>query len=217
MNEVEWLTCFDPWRMLQFLHRSDPSERKVRLFNAAICRRFWDHLPEASQFILSESERLADSMIEAKDDRELCHQANKVVHDLFDQRYPNKQFPSSEIRIQRDAAAAVCYAVLPKELWGAASYLWELMPSEKEPQSNIIRDVFGNPFRVAAVQPAWRTPAVVMLAESIYEQRGFDRMPSLGDALEVAGCDNADLIAHCRSPMEHVRGCWVVDGLLGME
>jgi len=214
MNEVEWLTSFEPWRMLHILQGSSPSERKVRLFNAAICRRFWKYLPDASQSILSESELLADGLVEAKDAVELCRRANKVVRALFDQKYPTKKFPSNEIRIQRDAAAAVCYAVLPNELWGAAAYFWDLIPSEKEPQANIIRDVFGNPFRVVTVQSAWRTPSVVTLAKSVYGDRAFDRMPILGDALEVAGCDNADLLSHCRSQMEHVRGCWVLDGLL---
>ncbi len=215
MNEVEWLSSSEPWRMLHAVQRSVPSERKVRLFNAAICRRFWEYLPEASQFILSESELLADGLVRAKDAQELCHRANKVVHALFDQKYLTKQFPSNEVRFQRDSAAAVCYAVLPNELWGAAAYFWELKPSEKEPHSNIIRDVFGNPFRVVTVQPAWLTPNVVSIAQTIYDDRAFDSMPILGAAIEEAGCDNTDFINHCRSQTEHVRGCWVVDALLG--
>jgi hypothetical protein len=191
------------------------SERKVRLFNAAICRRFWDYLSEASQSILSESELLADGLVKATDSQGLCHRANNVIHELFDQEYPTKQFPSNEVRIQRGAAAAVCYAVLPNELWGAAAYLWELKPSEKEPHSQIIRDVFGNPFRVVMVEPAWLTSNVVSLAQTIYDDRAFDRMPLLGDAIDETGCDSSDILDHCRSPVEHVRGCWVVDALLG--
>ena len=130
------------------------------------------------------------------------------------QKYPTKLYPSNEVRIQRDAAAAVCYAVLPNELWGAA-YFWELKPSEKQSHSNIIRDVFGNPFRVVIVEPAWLTPNVVSLARTIYDHRAFDRMPMLGDAIEKTGFDNTDILDHCRSKTEHVRGCWVVDALLG--
>jgi hypothetical protein len=121
MNEVEWLSSIEPSAMLHLLQGSTSSERKVRLFNAAICRRFWDYLPEASLFILLESELLADGLVKATDAQELCQRANTVVHALFDQKYPTKQFPGNELRIQRDAAAAVCNAVLPNELWGAAA------------------------------------------------------------------------------------------------
>jgi hypothetical protein len=59
------------------------------------------------------------------------------------------------------------------------------------------------------------TTTVQQLAESIYSDRAFDRLQVLADALEEAGCDNADILAHCRSPGPHVRGCWVVDLILG--
>ena len=59
------------------------------------------------------------------------------------------------------------------------------------------------------------TSTVINLAQAIYDDRAFDRMPILADALEDAGCDNADILAHCRQPGEHFRGCWVVDLVLG--
>jgi hypothetical protein len=61
----------------------------------------------------------------------------------------------------------------------------------------------------------WREGAVVKIAQAIYNARAFERLPILADAPEDAGCDNADLLRHCREPGEHVRGCWVVDLLLG--
>jgi hypothetical protein len=67
------------------------------------------------------------------------------------------------------------------------------------------------------MSPAWRTANVTALAQAIYDERAFDRLPSLADALEDAGCDNQDILQHCRSGGEHVRGCWVVDLLLGKE
>jgi hypothetical protein len=51
----------------------------------------------------------------------------------------------------------------------------------------------------------------------MYEERDFAGMPILADALEEAGCNNADILAHCREPGVHVRGCWVVDLLLAKE
>jgi hypothetical protein len=92
--------------------------------------------------------------------------------------------------------------------------------------ADLLRDVIGNPFRPLSGKPAkrarrsrarpapappWRTAAVLGLAQSIYEERAFDHMPILADALEDAGCDNAELVEHCRSGVPHVRGCWVID------
>ena len=58
---------------------------------------------------------------------------------------------------------------------------------------------------------------VVALARGIYDEKAFDRMPILADALQDAGCDNDDVLSHCRGGGPHVRGCWVVDLLLGKE
>ncbi len=82
----------------------------------------------------------------------------------------------------------------------------------------VVHCVFSNPFRTFPVAPAWLTwndSTVPKLARAIYADYGFDRLPILADALEDAGCDNADILAHCRGPGPHVRGCWVVDLILG--
>ncbi len=82
--------------------------------------------------------------------------------------------------------------------------------------SPLIRDIFGNPFRPVAFDPAWRTSDVLLLARGIYDERAFDRMPILADALQDAGCTNDDILNHCRDTAQvHVRGCWVVDLVLG--
>jgi hypothetical protein len=81
----------------------------------------------------------------------------------------------------------------------------------------LLHDIVGNPFREVAVDPpslAWNGGTVVKLARAIYDDRSFDRLPILADALEEAGCTNADMLNHCRLPGEHVPGCWVVDCLL---
>jgi hypothetical protein len=84
----------------------------------------------------------------------------------------------------------------------------------------LLREVFGNPFRVAVPSPdwlSWNRGTVLKMAESIYEERRFCELPILGDALQDAGCDDAEILRHCREPGEHVRGCWVVDLLLGKK
>ena len=81
----------------------------------------------------------------------------------------------------------------------------------------LLRDIVGNPFRRVAASPPWLTwndGAVQKMVQVIYDGRRFADLPILADALEDAGCDNADILAHCRSGGEHVRGCWVVDLLL---
>ncbi|HYH63710.1 MAG TPA: hypothetical protein VD866_03335 [Urbifossiella sp.] len=79
---------------------------------------------------------------------------------------------------------------------------------------HLIRDIFGNPFAPVAFDPSWRTEAVVGLSRGMYEARDFAPMPVLADALEDAGCAHPDVLAHCRGG-PHVRGCWVVDLVLG--
>src|ERR687897_172280 len=78
----------------------------------------------------------------------------------------------------------------------------------------LVRDIVGNPFRPAAFDPAWRTATALSLASQMYESRDFGAMPILADALQDAGCDNDDILSHCRGPGPHVRGCWVVDLVL---
>jgi hypothetical protein len=87
--------------------------------------------------------------------------------------------------------------------------------AEKLWQADRLRELVGNPLRLATITSAWLTANVVSIAQAIYAERAFERMPILADALEDAGCTNADILEHCRGGGEHVRGCWVVDLVLG--
>jgi hypothetical protein len=91
-------------------------------------------------------------------------------------------------------------------------------------QTGVLRDLFGNPFRPVVLDPSWRIPAVVSLAQAAYDNRALPsghldqaRLAVLADALEEAGCTDADLLGHLRGPGPHVRGCWAVDALLEKE
>src|SRR5207244_889434 len=88
---------------------------------------------------------------------------------------------------------------------------------ESRRQIALCRCIFGNPFRPVTVNPEWLTSTVIELARGIYDERAFDRLPILGDALQDAGCDNEDVLNHCRGDGPHARGCWVVDLVLGKE
>jgi hypothetical protein len=88
-------------------------------------------------------------------------------------------------------------------------------------KARLVRDISGNPFRPVALDPAWRTPAVLVLAQAAYDNRILpagtldpERLAVLADALEESGCDNADILGHLRGPGPHVRGCFAVDLLL---
>lgn len=83
--------------------------------------------------------------------------------------------------------------------------------------SQWVRDVFGNPFHPAVFDPTWRSDPAVSLVKHIYGSRDFSALPILADALQDARCDNSDLLDHRRGPGPHVRGCWVVDLVLGRE
>jgi hypothetical protein len=93
-----------------------------------------------------------------------------------------------------------------------------LAPEEEfAAQADLLREIFGNPFRPVTFSPQWRTDTAVSLARTMYESRDFSAMPILADALQDAGCDSAEILDHCRGPGPHVRGCWVVDLVLGKE
>jgi len=82
-------------------------------------------------------------------------------------------------------------------------------------QAALLRDIFGNPFRPVTADTSWLTPTMSKLAQAIYNERRFQDTPDLADALEDAGCMIREILDHCRGPGPHVRGCWVVDLVLG--
>lgn len=86
---------------------------------------------------------------------------------------------------------------------------------ERLAQTRLLREIVGNPFRSSRAGPSWLTSTVLALASGIYSEKAFDRLPILADALQDAGCDNDDILNHCRDGGVHVRGCWVVDLVLG--
>ena len=107
-----------------------------------------------------------------------------------------------ELNLRREEIGVVCL----RELQRQASF---------SGASDLVRCIFGNPFRPATLDPNWRTSTVLTLAQGIYDERAFDRLPILADALQNAGCANEEMLAHCRGEGPHARGCWVVDLVLG--
>ena len=207
MTEAEWLTCVEPQRMLELLRHS-VWERKLRLFAVACCRRNWHRITvEAIKEAIQVAERYAD-------DRFI------PLHDL------RKAW--TEI-----SGAYFTEAIVLEDAWETASKVsagWQricnsrntqgIAQPEPNAQCQLLRDIFGNPFQVQVISSSWLASAdgtIPRIAEAVYEMRAFEQLPILADALEDLGCDNADILNHCRSSGPHVRGCWVLDLLLEKE
>jgi hypothetical protein len=118
--------------------------------------------------------------------------------------------------VEAGEAAAQALAFTGGDVLLAAAWSTALAAT-KASQSQILRDVCGNPFRpkpgLDAAWLGWGGGTVVSLARAIYEERRWGEMGVLADALQEAGCDRDDILSHCRGPV-HARGCWLVDLLL---
>jgi hypothetical protein len=213
VTEAEWLACTDPQKMLEFL-RGKASDRKLRLFACACCRRIWHLLTDKrSRTAVETAEQCADGHFvphqlppyyaAASDAADVfsatttCFAAARAAADAV------RSYPSTvEGMLSRAANAAA----------GAAA---GAVPSERPVQAILLRDIIGNPFRPYADKPSRFTIKIMDLAHTIYDSRAFNRLPVLADALEESGCTNNELLGHLRGPGSHVRGCWVVDLCLG--
>jgi hypothetical protein len=245
MTEAEWLACEDPQPMLVFLRSEQGkgvrpkwpglNEKKERLFACACCRRIWHRLvDERSRRAVEVAERCADGNVNQEEIESAAHGAYLAATD--DRAYDNDDIAAPEYAALftigvYDATGAITtitpsFSALNAAENTAASIAnrtsgpeerTRVLRAETLAQATLFRDIFGNPFRPVTVIAAWLTSTVTSLAQAIYADRAFDRLPILADALEDAGCSNADILAHCRGGGEHVRGCWVVDLLLAKE
>lgn len=215
MNEAEWRTCADPQRLLQMLPsrtvRNDRLARKDRLAALACLRQVltWEHTHAQTIEFLEQS---ADGTITREANQRVVANARRAIP---------TDTGRDEHGYDRYIVALMLYRVLVSRQAAhhALHAIAGLANGEdiQESSCDLIRDIFGNPFLTVPVNPSWLTSTVTALAHAIYDERAFDRMPILADALEDVGCTNQHILAHCRWPSLHVRGCWVVDLVLGRE
>ena len=213
MTEAEWLACTDPQKMLAFLlAHPGYSERKVRLFAVAcywpVEECHWDEpLFDAE---VEAVERYADGRI-GRDGL----LAASLAH--LRQLFPGEEESAlGFVSEEADYAAWMAQWAAQRSQY-AGDGAWPAGAAEAG-QAGLLRDLFGNPFRPVAIDPAWlawNNGTVVKMAQAVYEERAFDRLPVLADALEEAGCADPDLLGHLRGPGPQVRGCWAIDLLLG--
>lgn len=217
ITEAEWQSCADP-RPMQEALRGKASERKLRLFAVACCRRLGPLLQDPRiTTALDVAERHADGAATQADLEAVLRGA------ALAQRAQRRKALLFAYAAVMDACGPGGLGAAEKAAWAAAAAdsratygerLRRTRPDLYASLAALLRDVLGNPFRPVAVDQSWLTPAVVRLAQSIYDGRAFDRLPILADALEEAGCTHAEVLGHCRQPGTHARGCWVIDGLL---
>jgi hypothetical protein len=203
MTEAEWLAGSAMWPMCLSL-RDKVSDRKLRLVACAYCRSIRGLMGKASRRAILVGEQMADGPVGEPQREAAVRAAIEAV----------LRFPS--MSGDHFMAADVAYRVACNDGWYAVE--WTVGNGPELPGGvRLLRDIVGNPFRPVAVDPRWLTPGVVTLARTIYDERAFDRMASLGAALADSGCTDLDILDHCLGPGEHVRGCWAVDAILGQE
>jgi hypothetical protein len=216
MTETEWLACTDTRPMLFFL-RGNASDRKLRLYGVACVRgTFWGQLSDpARKNAVEVAEHIADGQ-GTTDELGSAHVAAWLAE--------------GDINIAGCAARETASPLAWHAAIDVPSYVGEAVRrGELDTESviasvQVLRCIFGNPFRPVAIDSIWRTPTVTALATAAYDDRILpagtldpDRLAVLADALEDAGCDNDEILTHLRGPGPHVRGCWAVDLLLGKE
>jgi hypothetical protein len=221
MTEAEWLTCDDP-KVLWANCDSRATERKKAILRVACCR---SAVAVTNQTDLYEFEV---SVLEGYADGHLGHD---VVHRVFtrlswpareaERPYPVPGDPPAlfveEVMIAATAPGGRATESTLAFAQGAIEAVGLGVASARRPLVDLIRDIFGNPFRPVSLDPSWVTSTVATLAQQMYDSRDFSPMPIFADALQDAGCDNPAVLDHCRGDGTHVRGCWVVDSVLGKE
>jgi hypothetical protein len=207
MTEAEWLAATDPESLLvwlQFAATARPSRRKLALASSGWARQVGRRIRSeliARAFHLTE--RGADGSVGQGD-----------VAAFLSEFYGRGGGDDLSIGL---AAVRILWPHRveepPEESVGFVSR-WAAVYLRPNSRADILRDVIGNPFRPASLDPSWVTSTVVSLARQMYASRDYSAMPILADALQDAGCDSTDVLAHCRGPGPHIRGCWVVDLVL---
>jgi hypothetical protein len=211
VTEAEWLVSQDPDDLLDCARAHKRlNARKARLFACGCYRLVWDQMTyKDMRRTVQKAEERADRLI--------------TQRELEEYRYPGAH-PAEDFANWLSLSLQSLAIANPNP----AYVVWQVrVATENETyrhanrgipcrmQAELVRCLVGNPHRPVAFDPSWQTSIAVGLARAMYESRAFDRMPILADALEEAGCDTADVLAHCRGPGPHVRGCWVVDLVLG--
>jgi hypothetical protein len=220
MTEKQWLNARDLGPMLTHLCRNAiVSERKLRLFACACCRRLWPFLDERARRVVEGVERYAEGLVPRIDLEHRWGTAIDIAGELPRPLPAGAAFAAVVEAARTDAQTPGATPSQDAAAFAAAQAAFARR-GEKKAQRELLRDLFGNPFRPVCVQPAWRLwdgGTLVQMAQVIYDEHHFGDLPVLADALEDAGCADEALLGHLRGPGPHARGCWALDLLLGKQ
>jgi hypothetical protein len=225
MTERQWLAYGVSW-VVEFERTTEPhpmlvhlqgkvSHRKLRLFACACCRRI-ECLMERSDYLVELAERyadgeatpeeLADERLDSAPDDENYKDGEPYWYNEFDE-IDAADYAAHELTNTDAEDSALTVSATTCDAATAVSSDPDHFGKELAAHAELIRDIFGNPFRKVKFSKTWRTSTAVALARQMYDARDFSAMPILGDALQDADCDNEDILNHCRGSGPHVRGC----------
>jgi hypothetical protein len=224
VTEAEWLTTPRYQRASEPL-RDNHSTRKWRCFACACVRLIWDQLTPQQRAAVEINERFADGLATNRQRADARAAIGRVADE--DWSLPQEARRDSQIRevlywaLAAPTDVLVCARGVPHRIAriGISSLVTFTEPTEPR-FAELVREIFANPFRPPRIEPAWKrfnNGAVVHLAQTVSDEQDFDQLPILADALEDAGCSDAAILEHCRRPGGHVRGCWVLDLILGKK
>jgi hypothetical protein len=232
MTEAEWLDGSTVFMMLYHLRgnfrvtQTRAGRRRVRLFACACARSAWHLLEDPrSRRVVEVAEAFAGGLAPLKE----LTRARVAAEAVFPKGYYRDDDP---LLPRRCAHAAALFAADP-EIWQTTfaatqsvyaldgrRYHGDIPRLSWRPLVRLLHEIFGNPFRPVALGTpdwlAWNRGTVPALARTITTEGTFGELPVLLDALEEAGCDQAEVLAHLRGPGPHVRGCWALDLLAGL-
>jgi hypothetical protein len=242
VTEAEWWAATDRDQVVNWLFfDARGTERKFRLYMVACCAPILPLLDDpAYSRCLTVTERCADGratpekwLAVSEEGRRKYESAVKIggsgIIDVVNVARLTCLEIGYEAELHRDRETYLTEDSAPIPLWIS----WRVdaangprlqrpdwpapIPTESARQIRLLHEIFGPlPFRDVVIAPEWLTSDVAALAWCTYDEKAFDRLPILADALQDAGCDNDEILTHLRSDGPHVRGCWVLDLILGM-
>jgi hypothetical protein len=217
-DREDWLSSSDPQGMLRWLGYPARiiDRRKLSLFSAACCRRHWDLLSERGRSVVERMERSADGIADERAETALKEGKGPFCPATS---YRERAFfvGAAVTALLSDYHPSPLQNALAVSSWAASE--GPIRAEEQAAQADILRDLFGVSFfpemeKATAIERRWidwNDGTVRRLARAIYDERAFERLPILADALEEAGCTKAWILKHARESGVHVRGCWLVD------
>lgn len=211
------MTTTDLGVLQSVLAQSPVSDRKARLFRVACCRSMWNEFTiKLAREAVMAAEQFADQLISGEQMARVFWRGFARFNTYCSVRNLKraKHDPQLGRRIALtgfaiDTASAVGTTLFP------INTTCEAYPVVERVAPALLRDIIGWPCHAVSLDLTWLTATVTALAKAVYADRDFDMLPILADALEEAGCQNEQLLGHCRGPGPHVRGCWALDLLLG--